>query len=41
MILMKHHRLFGPLRVVRHSRLVRRAIRRLAGSPESQLRGRA
>jgi hypothetical protein len=41
MIVMKHRLLFAPLRVVRHSRLVRRTIRRLAGSPESQLRSRA
>jgi hypothetical protein len=41
MMVMKHRRLLGPLRFVRHSRLVRRAIRRLAGSPESQLRNRA
>ncbi len=38
---MNHRRILSPLRVVRRSRLVRRAIHRLAGSPESQLRARA
>jgi hypothetical protein len=38
---MNHRRILSPLRVVRHSRIVRRVIRRLAGSPESQLRTRA
>jgi hypothetical protein len=38
---MKQRRIFLPLRVVRRSRVVRRVIRRLAGSPESQLRSRA
>jgi hypothetical protein len=38
---MNHRRILTPLRAVRHSRIVRRAIRRLAGSPESQLRTRA
>jgi hypothetical protein len=30
-------RIRNPLRIVRRSRVVRGAIRRLAGSPESQL----
>jgi hypothetical protein len=38
---MDHRRISAPLRIVRRSRIVRRAIRRLAGSPESQLRTRA
>jgi hypothetical protein len=38
---MNRSRILSPLRAVRHSRIVRRAIRRLAGSPESQLRTRA
>jgi hypothetical protein len=37
---MSQRRILAPLRVVRRSRIVRRAIRRLAGSPESQLRTR-
>jgi hypothetical protein len=37
---MSHRRILSPLRAVRRSRIVRRAIRRLAGSPESQLRTR-
>jgi hypothetical protein len=37
---MNRRRMLAPLRVVRHSRIVRRVIRRLAGSPESQLRTR-
>lgn len=38
---MKQRRMLAPLLAVRHSRIVRRVIRRLAGSPESQLRSRA
>jgi hypothetical protein len=37
---MNRRRILAPLRVVRHSRIVRRVIRRLAGSPESHLRTR-
>jgi hypothetical protein len=37
---MNRRRMISPLRAVRRSRIVRRAIRRLAGSPESQLRAR-
>jgi hypothetical protein len=37
---MNRRRIPKALGLVRHSRLVRRAIRRLAGSPESQLRAR-
>jgi hypothetical protein len=37
---MNRRRIISPLRVVRRSRIVRRAIRRLAGSPEAQLRSR-
>jgi hypothetical protein len=38
---MNHRRITAPLRVVRQSRIVRRAIRRIAGTPESQLRARS
>ena len=38
---MNHRRIVAPLRAVRQSRIVRRTIRRLAGSPASQLRTRA
>ena len=34
---MNHRRISSPLRAVRRSRIVRRAIRRLAGSPQSHL----
>jgi hypothetical protein len=37
---MQRSRLTRPLRFVRRSRVVRAAIRRLAGPPESQLRAR-
>jgi hypothetical protein len=37
---MNPRRILSPLRVVRRTRIVRRVIRRLAGSPESQLRAR-